>query len=215
MSDYTLISNADGTVSYKTNRFNTREAWLKEAMELMVPWFKQQNAPHFEMPLVSVGWRKGTRTGSCKGKTIGQCWDKKGSGDKKAAHIFFSPEMTDEVRVLGILLHEMVHAALGTAVGHRKPFKDLATALGMEGKMTATTESDELVGKLKVLLGELGTYPHPGLDDVLKNRKKPGSRLIKVMCHSCGCIIRMTRTWIENVGTPICGCGLGGEMDEE
>ena len=215
MDDYTLISNTDGTVSYKSNRFDTREAWLKEAMVLMVPWFKRQGAPEFETPLVSVGWPKGTRTGSCKGKTIGQCWDKKGSGDKKAAHIFISPEMTDDVRVLGILLHEMVHAALGTGVGHRKPFKDLATSLGMEGKMTATTESPELVDRLKDMVKQLGKYPHPGLDDILKNRKKPGSRLIKVMCHSCGCIIRMTRTWIAEVGTPICGCGLGGEMQEE
>ena len=214
MDDYVLVQNGRDVVCAPL-RHETRETWLKEAMELMLPWFKQQNAPEFEMPLVSVGWPKGTRTGSCKGKTIGQCWDKKGSGDKKAAHIFISPEMTDDVRVLGILLHEMVHAALGTAVGHRKPFKDLATSLGMEGKMTATTESPELVDRLKDMIKQLGKYPHPGLDDILKNRKKPGSRLIKVMCHSCGCIIRMTRTWIENVGTPICGCGLGGEMDED
>jgi len=213
MDDYVLVQNGRDVACVKI-RHETRETWLKEAMELMLPWFKQQNAPTFEMPLVSVGWPKGARTGKCKGKTIGQCWDKKSSGDQKAAHIFISPEMTDDVRVLGILLHEMVHAALGTAVGHRKPFKDLATALGMEGLMTATTESKELVDKLNALIVQLGKYPHPGLNGMEK-RKKPGSRLIKVMCHSCGCIIRMTRTWIENVGTPICGCGWPDPMEEE
>jgi len=212
MTEYTFVLSDGSGTEIPTAKHDTRETWLKEAMELMLPWFKQRNAPEFAMPLVSVGWPKGARTGKCKGKTIGQCWDKRSSGDKKAAHIFISPEMTDDLRVLGVLLHEMVHASLGTAVGHRKPFKDLATGLGMEGLMTATTESAELVVKLKKLIKQLGKYPHPGLGDIEK-RKKPGSRLIKVMCHSCGCIIRMTRTWIETTGTPDCGCGMG-QMEE-
>ena len=79
--------------------------------------------------------------------------------------------------------------------------------------MTATTESDELVERLNKMVVSLGKYPHPGLDDILRKQKKPGARLIKVMCHGCGCIIRMTRTWIDTSGTPDCGCGMG-QMEE-
>lgn len=35
------------------------------------------------------------------------------------------------------------------------------------------------------------------------------SRMLKVECPGCGCILRMTRTWIERAGLPTCGCGTG------
>lgn len=39
-----------------------------------------------------------------------------------------------------------------------------------------------------------------------------GSRMLKVSCADCGCVIRMTRTWLDSAGAPTCGCG--GTMDE-
>lgn len=37
--------------------------------------------------------------------------------------------------------------------------------------------------------------------------KGSGSRLLKLTCEGCGCVVRMTRKWIDTAGAPTCGCG--------
>src|SRR5882757_5576610 len=59
--------------------------------------------------------------------------------------LFISPELTDATRILGVLGHEMAHATVGTAAGHKKPFKLCALAIGLQGPMRATTESPVFV----------------------------------------------------------------------
>lgn len=75
--------------------------------------------------------------------------------------------------------------------------------------------------------------PQPWTDVVIRGLKKPTgvhcrtctcercettrkqtTRLCKVKCRDCGCLLRMTRTWIERVGLPTCGCGgrMGAEI---
>lgn len=179
-----------------------REAWLNEACKRMKPWVDGcAESGEFEMPLISVGWPRGSRGG--KGHIIGQCWDKKVSGDKTRAHIFIAPDQTDPVSVLSTLLHEVVHASVGTACGHRKEFRKVALELGFTMPMTSTPMGEELKKTLTELAKDMGEFPHPGLT---RQKKKVGSRLIKVMCPSCGCIVRMTRVWLDNVGAPMCGC---------
>jgi len=43
--------------------------------------------------------------------------------------------------------------------------------------------------------------------------KTQGTRMLKVVCQECGCVVRMTRKWLDEVGEPTCGCG--GKMVEE
>ena len=187
---------------------NNREEWLQVAVGHLRPIMIEAEAPEFLTPHVSVGWAKGSR-GGAQGKPIGQCWDKSVSGDKERAHIFISPELTDPVEVLAVLLHEMVHASVGTQCGHRGPFRKVAIATGLEGKMTATVPGAFLTSRLELISESLGDYPHPGLNDA--QRKKPGSRMLKVEGFDCGCIVRMTQKWLEFPGPPECGCG-GGQM---
>ena len=183
----------------------TREEWLNEAAlklkERVVACSEGEDYPD---PLVSVGFPKGSR-GKSASNVIGQCWDKTTSGDKERAHIFIIPTMTEPVDILAVLLHELVHASVGTACGHRGPVKSVATEVGLEGKMTATTPGRLLEFDLKLLANDLGEYPHPGLK--VPARGSVGSRLLKVACPDCGCIIRMTQKWIDEVGCPVCGCG--------
>ena len=184
-----------------------REDWLLNGMKSLRLIMDNADAPEFLTPHVSIGWPKGSRGGKSS-KAIGQCWDQVVSGDKERAHIFISPELTDPVEVLAVLLHEMIHASVGTQCGHRGPFRKVAINCGLEGKMTATVAGEQLTEKLKEVVELLGDYPHPGLNDV-PDRKKPGSRMLKVDCMYCGCIARMTRKWIEEIGAPYCGCGAG------
>ena len=43
-------------------------------------------------------------------------------------------------------------------------------------------------------------------------RKKQTTRMLKVTCAACGCIARMARQWLDEVGAPTCACG--GDMAE-
>lgn len=182
----------------------TREEWLNQAAKAMKPWLLEVGGPDYDDPLVSVGFPKGSR-GKSTNNVIGQCWDKSVSEDKARSHIFIVPTMTDPVDVLAVLLHELVHASVGTQCGHRGPFKQVAQGLGLEGKMTATVPGEVLKVRLELLRRELGEYPHVALTP--RKRGSVGSRLLKVACPGCGCILRMTQKWLDAVGAPTCGCG--------
>jgi hypothetical protein len=170
-----------------------REEWLAKGALAMKDWVTDcEEGRDYLDPHVSVGFPKGTR-GKSTNNVIGQCWDKSVSEDKERAHIFIVPTMTNAVDVLAVLLHDKV-----------------ALEVGLEGKMTATVPGDALRAKLEVLADELGPYPHVGLK--VADRGSKGSRLLKVACPGCGCIIRMTQKWIDEQGCPTCGCGTSMEQ---
>jgi hypothetical protein len=150
-------------------RQRTREEWLRAAAKQMAPWIKavakaaKIEAAYPADTLVSVGWPRGGRSAN---DAIGQCWQPPThvAGDNQRT-IFISPELTEPVRVLDVMLHEMVHAALPMGVGHGGPFKRIVVGLGLEGKATATyaKEGSELHGRLVALARKLGSYHHVGL----------------------------------------------------
>jgi hypothetical protein len=183
--------------------FDTREQWLNAAAAALKSHVRLAGGPDYEDPLISTGWPKGHRG---RATAIGQCWDKTTSGDRTRAHIYISPTLTDDVQVLATLLHELVHASVGTGCGHKAPFSTVARACGLEGKMTATVPGRMLELELKLLAAELGAYPHPGIRDIAFGKKQT-TRMLKVQCDICGCVVRMTRKWLDSVGPPTCGCG--------
>ena len=91
----------------------------------------------------------------------------------------------------------------------------------MDGKMAKFYEEVCLIEQpfikdqtvtIKELIGQIGPYPHARL--VASNRPKTQTtRMLKVTCQQCGCVVRMTRKWLDEAGVPTCGCG--GEMAEE
>jgi hypothetical protein len=150
---------------------------------------------------VSVGWPKGTHGSQ---HTIGQCWALAASTDKHN-EIFVSPEITmpsRSMQILGVLAHELVHATVGNEVGHKKPFKQCATAIGLTGKMTATSEGEEFKVWGDLLIERLGKFPAGALNKGL--RKKQTTRLLKCECGVCGYVARVTAKWVDEVGPPIC-----------
>jgi len=179
----------------------TREAWLNEALKHLNPWFKDRAG--VEIPTdarVSVGFPGG---GSAR-KRIGECWARSQSKDK-VNEIFISPVLSDPIRMLDVLVHEVVHAVDDCQSGHKEEFKKIAVKAGLEGKMTATHAGEELKAELERIIGVLPPLTHGALD--LSNRKKQPTRLVKLECDSCGMIIRTTIKWIEQTGNPACACG--------
>lgn len=184
----------------------TRESYLNRLMrEVLAPMLEQAkpgSTATIDTWRVSVGFPGG---GSAR-KRIGECWSDKASS-AGLTEMFISPILESASEVDHVLLHEMIHAAVGTAEGHKGPFKALARAVGLTGKMTATTASEELRERLNATIADtLGAYPHARLDLGASGVKKQTTRMIKAECMDCGYTFRTAQKWIDT-GLPTCVCG--------
>lgn len=185
-------------------KHETREQWLNAAVELLRPIFKERAKITLPKKIrISCGFPMG------RGTAIGQCWSKTASGDG-TFEIFISPKLEDEMRVLGVTVHECVHAGVGIDKKHGPVFKAGAAAMLLEGKMKATIEGDPFKQQIgRPVLKILGEYPHAELNGGQSSGPgKQDTRLMKVYCPACDYKARITRKWIE-VGVPFCpneGC---------
>lgn len=175
-----------------------REEWLEEAVEELRPLFQKVGYPIPVKLRVACGWPS-TGALASKQKRVGECWQPEASEDN-IPQIFISPAVSDDVEVLGILVHELIHA-MGIR-GHRKDFKKVAMLVGLEGKMTATTIGAKLNDQLIALNGRIGPYPHATLNSN-NARKKQTTRMLKAWCPECGYTVRVSRKWLE-IDTPTC-----------
>jgi len=182
-----------------------RETWLNQMAETyLIELFKQSGYDVPENIRYSIGFPSRGATAQSK-RTIGQCFSDEASSDS-VFEIFVSPMIDDASKIVDVLIHEMVHATVGLKAGHKKPFRDCALAVGLTGKMTATTASDELKEKIAVYIDGIGDYPAGSLD-IDSQKKKQTTRMIKAECVPCNYIVRLSRTALETVGAPICpGC---------
>jgi hypothetical protein len=188
--------------------FTMREAWLVAMIEALRPHFEANGGTVPANVRIACGWPSARAlSGSNGSRTIGQCWHAAASKDG-TVEIFVSPYLDEPMRIAGVVAHELCHAILGEGVGHKGPFKKLAKAIGLEGKMTATTEGPIFIAAVQPLLDLLGPYPHASLDG--SNRKKQTTRLLKASCTECGYTVRVTKRWVDDVGAPY--CPVHGEM---
>lgn len=183
----------------------TREAWLVEGLKLLTPVFTENG---FKVPTkvrVSCGFPSKNAFGARR-QRIGECWSDSASKGK-IFEIFISPVLSDPAKVLDVLAHEMVHATVGIACGHKGAFKSTALAIGLQGKMTQATAGPELLKRIEKVSKELGAFPHDELSQMTNGQKKEGCRQLKATCPGCGYVIRVTKKWIEQAGLPTCPCG--------
>lgn len=154
----------------------TRESWLRAAVDYMRPWISEHGSKVPDNIYVGCGWVKGH-----KDQGIGVCYDGTCSDDG-APQMWICPTQNDPHRVIDILLHEMIHAALGCDAGHGKEFKKLMRGVGLEGKATATivTHGTELYNKIDVLVNKLGPYPHSAVRAPAKKKGKGGSGWVRL-----------------------------------
>jgi len=179
----------------------TREEWLNAATTLLREDFKPIS-PIPKKLRVTCGWPStGGRPG--KKQVIGQCFPPSCSEDE-TTEVFINPMLSDAIKVLDVLVHELVHAAVGCEEGHKGPFRVTAKAIGLTGKMTATVAGKVLMVRLRAIEEELGEYPHAKLTPITK--KPQSTWMLKVTCDSCGYLLRTSRKWAD-LGAPTCVCG--------
>jgi hypothetical protein len=185
----------------------TREQWMLAGIDALRPHFDAAGVTIPAHVRISTGWPGGKGT---KAKTIGQCWASATVSDGTSA-IFISPVLKDPVTILVTIVHELVHAVDDCKSGHRGAFVKMAKAVGLMKPWTSTPPTPELVEVLKGIAAGLGEFDHGSISTSARKGVQ-GTRMLKVECLTCGCVIRMTRKWLNEAGLPTCGCG--SEMEE-
>lgn len=201
----------------------TREEWLlKFTRDHCADLFAKAGKEIPPKIRMACGWP--SSRGLARGKrprVVGQCWYPEASSDQHH-EIFISPVLSDVVDVAATLIHELAHVVCGKEAGHGAAFKETATGVGLEGKMTATVPTSWLKEWIAKAAQEVGVYPHATLD--MSQQKKQGTRLLKVVCPDMECdylaeeekpyTVRMSAS-VFDAGKPCCGvCGTRMEVSE-
>lgn len=185
----------------KKHVHDSREDWLMAATAALTPHFKAAGFPLPEKMRFSVSFPwQGSRSA-----VIGQHFPI--SLSKDGTHeMLIHPKLDDAKDVLSVLAHELAHAAAPVDAKHGPKFAKIGKAVLLVGKpksMEAGEEFFKVIGD-KVLRG-LGKYPHASFNAHGRGgMKKQSTRLIKCECAECGYIARVSMSWIEGVGAPVC-----------
>jgi hypothetical protein len=187
----------------------TREGWMLRAVDVMRPWFPDgHTVPQVR---ISFGWPGGRGS---KAGVRGQCWY---TTDDSLPAIFISPDQTDEATVLGIILHELVHAS-GQSNHTPSGFGKVAGPLGFMPKWTSSeNKTEELTAKLAELAAQLGPMDHARVNNAQglygTSAARPpvqSTRMLKLTCQEQhdngdldGYLVRTTSKWIA-AGLPLC-----------
>jgi len=181
-----------------------REQWLTTLTDRLRPHFKACEHELPETLRVSVGFASKTPW-----KTLGQCWVREAAPDQ-VSQIYISPKMVEPVQVGGVLMHELLHAALPSGAGHKAPFKRGMAKIGLTGKATSTEITEATHDMLSQMVAAIGDYPHVELIPLLVEKKQT-TRMIKLICaandrHEDDYLLRASRKTIA-LGLPTCFCG--------
>ena len=142
-----------------------------------------------------------------------ECWPAAATDDG-FCEIIIRADFDDPLEILGILAHELVHAALPDAK-HGKDFRDAALRIGLEGAMRRAMPGPVLRERLNKLAEALGPLPRARLNfdrvtlggmAVADRPKKQTTRLLKAEClgPGCGYTVRLAARWIVDCGPPHC-----------
>jgi hypothetical protein len=144
---------------------------------------------------------------------VGECWHSSTSADEHF-EIFIRADLHEPETVLGVLVHELVHAVVPVDAKHGKHYRAAAVKIGLQGKMVHALPGPLLNNRLAELALNLGPMPHARLniDRGADNRgpadreKKQRNRHLKAECEAegCGFIVRVAAKQVKDVGPPHC-----------
>jgi hypothetical protein len=204
------IVNATHAVPTFTG-YETREAWLNALLDAARPIFADAGYPVPVNIRVSVGFPSdGSRS-----KTIGQCFYPVASNDGHY-EIFITPTTETEARIADIFIHEACHAAVHAntgEAGHGKEFGKLARAMGLVGKLTATTAGPDWFAIFAPILMELGAMPYAGIKVGARTKPKKETFLHPLRCTDCGWLAQIGKSHVRpayEMACPLSDCS--GEL---
>lgn len=151
-----------------------REAWLFRVARAFAPAFAKAGFPLPKRFRVTCGFGIGSVS------TLGECFIPVASKDE-TIEIFVSPTLDSVADVVGVLIHELCHAAAfarsdlapekaedvwtknDVRRGHGKVFGEIARAMELEGPLTTTVAGPGLVEKAEKVVEKIGAYPHAAM----------------------------------------------------
>jgi hypothetical protein len=192
------------------NAFDTREGWLKAAEIELRPYFAECGFPLPEKVRYAIAFPSTGR----QGRRVGECWHSSASADG-FHEIIIRADIADPIEVLGVQVHELIHAALPADAGHGPKYREAAIKIGLQGQMRHAMPGQLLTPKLEVIAANLGPLPHGKLNIGEFNRdgtrpadraKRQRTRLLKAECQGdeCGYTVRITAMWVDKLGAPLC-----------
>ncbi len=193
-----------------SNDHNSREAWLRAATNELRPYFAKSGLVIPEAIRFSIAFTSQGR----KAKVAGEVWPASATDDDHC-ELIVRADFADPLDVLGILVHQLTHAALPPEAKHGKLFRDAALRLGLEGQMRNALPGAALRERLDELAAALGPLPHARLNfdrvtlsgiDVADRPRKQTTRMLKAECLApgCGYTVRVAARWIADMGAPHC-----------
>lgn len=202
-----------------------REQWLHGAVDKLREHFKNAGYKYSESLRVSCGWP--VRGGLSETKrVVGQYFPPDQSVDG-VPQIFISPYLDDKHQILATLVHELIHDCFPFEEKHGPNFKEAAKKLGLVGKATHTSPSDQLKFSLfDQLIDELGPFDHGRIEGTegSDGPKKQKGRQLKVFCprldlhENSGDYILRASQKVINMGLPecpVCGTQMEAEKIDE
>jgi hypothetical protein len=188
------------STSTNTNTHTTSESWLRAATDELRPYFAKLGYNLPEKIRFSIAF---TSTGK-RGNIPGECWHPEASEDGHYK-IIIRADTSDPVEIMGILIHELVHALLPPSVKHGKEYRQIAVRVGLEGEMRHARPDPILRERVQAIVANLGTLPNAKLNyaAISDRPKKQKNRHLKAECSSCGYGIRITSKWAK-IGLPVC-----------
>jgi hypothetical protein len=192
------------------NDQDSREAWLRSATNELRPHFAKFGLDIPEAIRFSIAF---TSQGK-KSKVAGEVWPASATDDGHC-ELIVRADFADPLDVLGILVHQLIHAALPPDAKHGKSFRDAALRLGLEGPMRSTMPGAALRERLNALAASLGPLPHARLNfdrvslsgvEIADRPKKQTTRMLKAEClaRGCGYTVRVAARWLADMGAPHC-----------
>lgn len=173
----------------------SREDWLESAASLLLddlisPIHQIRSKFRYK---VTVGYAPSTKPGSSR---LGACLSSNASTGGYN-EIFISPEIEDSRLVIGVLLHELIHAVDDCKSHHGGLFRTIAKAVGFIAPLTSIS-LDHMTPALLNLINEyvrlLGDIPHSKLAFTLK---KGNGRSRRTYCE-CGFKCQTSVTQFNN-----------------
>jgi hypothetical protein len=192
-----------------TNYYDTRESWLRAATNELRPYFESSGYPLPQKIRFAIGFPSTGR----RGRRIGECWHSSTSADEHF-EIFIRADIADPGEVLGVLVHELVHAVVPIHAKHGRLYRAAAVKIGLDGPMMHAMPGILLRKRLDDLAALLGPLPHARLDidrgadnrGPADRASKQTTRMLKAECQddSCGYIVRVAAIHVRHIGPPHC-----------
>jgi hypothetical protein len=134
----------------------TREQWLEDAVDLIIGYFADIDAPLPERRIeLTQEWPDAIPTWE-RSNTLGACTE---YYTLDVSRVFIAPDLEEDIQVLETLVHELAHAAVGCRHEHGGEFPEVARRIGLAGELTSTSAGPKLLTRLAEMADTLGPYP--------------------------------------------------------